>query len=45
MGVGMGTGIAVFFLYYAILPIAAIVGGLLIFFLGRRHVRRKYGGT
>ena len=25
-------------------PMAAVIAGLLIFFLGRRHVRRKYGG-
>lgn len=29
---------------YALIPLGAIVLGLLIFFLGRRHVRRKYGG-
>ena len=29
---------------YALIPLAAIVLGLLIFFLGRRHVRRKYSG-
>ena len=29
---------------YVLSPLAAIVLGLLIFFLGRRHVRRKYGG-
>ena len=29
---------------YALIPLAAIILGLLIFFLGRRHVRRKYGG-
>ena len=28
---------------YALIPLAAIVLGLLIFFLGRRHVRKKYG--
>ena len=28
---------------YAWIPLAAIVLGLLIFFLGRRHVRKKYG--
>ena len=28
----------------ALIPLAAIILGLLIFFLGRRHVRRKYGG-
>lgn len=28
---------------YLLIPAIAIVGGLLIFFLGRRHVRKKYG--
>ena len=28
---------------YALIPLAAIILGLLIFFLGRRHVRKKYG--
>lgn len=28
---------------YALLPILAIVAGLLVFFLGRRYVRKKYG--
>ena len=28
-----------------LVPVCAIVGGLLIFFLGRRHVSRKYGYT
>ena len=28
---------------YALVDIAAIVIGLLIFFKGRNHVRRKYG--
>ena len=28
---------------YALPPLVAIAAGLLIFFLGRRHVRRKYG--
>ena len=30
---------------YALPPLVAIAAGLLIFFLGRRHVRKKYGGT
>ena len=29
---------------YAVIPLTAIALGLLIFFLGRRHVRKKYGG-
>ena len=28
---------------YALIPLAAIILGLMIFFLGRRHVRKKYG--
>ena len=30
-------------LLYCVPPLLAIAAGLLIFFLGRRHVRRKYG--
>lgn len=30
-------------LLYALVPLAAIVLGLAIFFLGRRHVKKKYG--
>ena len=32
------------FLLLFLPPLLAIAAGLLIFFLGRRHVRRKYGG-
>ena len=40
----VGVRILVVLVLYALIPLAAIVLGLLIFFLGRRHVRRKYGG-
>ena len=30
-------------LLYCVPPLLAIAAGLLIFFLGHRHVRRKYG--
>ena len=40
----VGVRILVVLALYALIPLAAIVLGLLIFFLGRRHVRRKYGG-
>ena len=33
-----------FLLMLGLAPMAAVIAGLLIFFLGRRHVRRKYGG-
>lgn len=33
-----------FLLMLGMAPMAAVIAGLLIFFLGRRHVRRKYGG-
>ncbi len=39
----VGVRILVVLALYALIPLAAIVLGLLIFFLGRRHVRRKYG--
>ena len=32
------------FLLLFLPPLLIIAGSLLIFFLGRRHVRRKYGG-
>ena len=32
------------FLLLFLPPLLTSAGGLLIFFLGRRHVRRKYGG-
>ena len=32
------------FLLLFLPPLLTIAGGLLVFFLGRRHVRRKYGG-
>ncbi len=32
------------FLLLFLPPLLTIAGGLLIFFLGRRYVRRKYGG-
>ncbi len=33
-----------FLLMLGLAPMAVVIAGLLIFFLGRRHVRRKYGG-
>ena len=36
----VGVRILVVLALYALIPLAAIVLGLLIFFLGRRHVRR-----
>ena len=39
----VGVRILVVLVLYALIPLAAIVLGLLINFLGRRHVRRKYG--
>ena len=32
-----------FLLMLGMAPMAAVIAGLLIFFLGRRHVRKKYG--
>ena len=32
-----------FLLMLGLAPMAAVIAGLLIFFLGRRHVRKKYG--
>ena len=40
---GLPINLAVFFLLYALVPLAAIGIGLAIFFLGRRYVRNKYG--
>ena len=40
---GMPIRLMSFFLIYALVPLAAIGLGLAIFFLGRRHVRKKYG--
>lgn len=37
------TSIFLFLGLYALVDIAAIALGLLIFFKGRAHVRRKYG--
>ena len=38
-----GSNLVLAMLLYMLIPLTAIVAGLLIFFLGRRHVRRKYG--
>lgn len=37
------TGMSLILGLYALVDIAAIVIGLLIFFKGRAHVRKKYG--
>ena len=42
-GTILGQMMPRFLLLYCLPPLAAIAVGLLIFFLGRRHVRRKYG--
>ena len=49
VGVGVGgnmekSAVILQVAQYILYPLAAIALGLLIFFLGRRHVRRKYGG-
>ena len=39
----MASNLLIVLVLWGLVPLAALVGGLLIFFKGRAHVRKKYG--